>query len=102
MEQLAEQGLIDSEIGSGLHSGYRFKIELTETLDNVAGFEATSVPLSYPNSGRRSFFVDESGVIRAADSQGAPANRFDAALNYDRDPYFQPAHRLSYQEQPGY
>ncbi len=105
LEELAAQNLISDEMASGVRSGYRFKIELTTGLDNEAGFAAVGVPLSYPNSGRRSFFVDESGVIRAADSQGKEATKYDRALGdaYDGDYTNEPPPRRSgYQQQYQY
>jgi type II secretory pathway pseudopilin PulG len=103
LEQLIENDLLDPKMGADVLSGYRYKIELTSGLDNEPGFEATSVPNSYPNSGRRSFFVNENGVIRAADARGGPATAHDPALNYDRvDPFEPPSRRLGYQQQPAY
>jgi type II secretory pathway pseudopilin PulG len=103
LEQLAAQDLIAPEVASGAWYGYRFNVDLSPGVDNVASFEATGVPLSYPNSGRRSFYVSENGVIRAADNQGNPATRDDPALNFDRVEEFEPRTRRSgYQPQPAY
>ncbi|HET6669094.1 MAG TPA: DUF4190 domain-containing protein [Pyrinomonadaceae bacterium] len=103
LEQLVEHALIAPEVASGARYGYRFNVELTAGLDNVAGFEATAVPLSYPNSGRRSFYLSENGVIRAADNHGNLATRDDPALNFDRVDEFEPrARRSGYQPQPAY
>ena len=103
LEQLIENELVDPRVGSNVLYGYRFNVELTTGLDNEAGFEVSSVPDNYPNSGRRSFFVNETGVIRAADARGNPATAHDAALNYDRVSDFDPpSRRLGYQTQPAY
>ncbi|HKR60985.1 MAG TPA: DUF4190 domain-containing protein [Pyrinomonadaceae bacterium] len=103
LEQLADENLIAPDLADGLHSGYRYQIELTSGADDEPGFEVTSVPLSYPNSGRRSFFVNEVGVIRGADSHGSPATKYDPALDFDRVDEFQPpTRRLGYQQQPAY
>src|SRR5437868_11555658 len=45
-----------------------------------AGYRANAVPQRYGGTGRRSFFVDQSGVIRAADHQGGPANENDPPI----------------------
>lgn len=103
LEQLVAHELIAPEVASGSRYGYKFNVELSPGLDNVAGFEATAVPLSYPNSGRRSFYVSENGVIRAADNQGNLATRDDPALNFDRVDEFEPRTRRSgFQSQPTY
>ncbi|MGH9905930.1 MAG: hypothetical protein ACRD8U_10170, partial [Pyrinomonadaceae bacterium] len=49
------------------------------------GFEILATPVSYPNSGRRSFYLDESGVVRAADARGGEATRFDEPMDFDSD-----------------
>ena len=43
---------------------------------NVSGdkFEATATPAVYRKTGRRSFFIDQTGVLRAADTGGKPAD----------------------------
>lgn len=103
LEQLIENDLLDPRVGFDAVSGYRYKIELTTGFDNEPGFEATSVPNSYPNSGRRSFFVNENGVIHATDARGGPATAHDPALNFDRvDQFEPPSRRLGYQQQPAY
>jgi type IV pilus assembly protein PilA len=103
LEQLAAEHLIAPEIANGARYGYQFKVELTTDIDNLAGFEATGVPLTYPNSGRRSFYVSENGVIRAADNQGSPATKDDPPLNSDRvDEFERGTRRTGYQSQPAY
>jgi hypothetical protein len=44
------------------------------------GFKAFATPLSYRETGMRSFFVDETGVIRGLDRQGMPANESDPPI----------------------
>ena len=63
LDQLVEQSLVHKELLQ--QNGY--KIELT-----VGGskFEASAVPLEYGKTGKMSFFVDESGVLRGADNGG--------------------------------
>ena len=103
LEQLAAHQLISPEMASGARHGYKFNVELTTGLDNEAGFEATAVPMTYPNSGRRSFYVSENGVIRAADNQGTLATRDDPPVTFDRVDDFEPrARRSGYQQQPAY
>lgn len=102
LEELVAESLIDPKVASG-HFGYRFNVESTSGVDYESGFEATAVPLSYPNSGRRSFFVDETGVMRAADANGNPATEDDPPLNFDSmEQYRPPERQLGYQPQPVY
>ena len=83
LDDLASQGLIDSQLATGSKNGYRFSVELTET--EAPGFAVVGVPMEYRSSGRRSFYIDESFVIRAADNHGGPSTKMDAPLDNDSD-----------------
>ena len=86
LEQLAADGLIDPELASGTRHGYRFKLTVsTPEFSKAVAFEAVGVPVTYPSSGRRSFLIDETGVIREADNRGEDATRFDPPVNGDDD-----------------
>ena len=88
LEELAREGLIAPEIALGQRTGYRFKVETSEAdTEHAADFAAVGVPTEYPTSGRRSFFIDNSGVIRAADTHGAEATKMDAPLPRYNDDY---------------
>ena len=52
---------------------------------NVEGFAAIGVPETYRNSGIRSFYVDESSVIRAGDNHGGPSTKMDEPLDLNPD-----------------
>jgi type II secretory pathway pseudopilin PulG len=52
--------LIDDVLASGVKQGYHFQMEMT---DEGFAWHATAVPMD-AKSGTRSFYVDESGVIR--------------------------------------
>ena len=54
------------------HYGYKF--EVTASGDR---FEATAMPVEYGKTGKRSFFVDHTGVVRGDDHGGGPANALD-------------------------
>lgn len=56
-------------------NNYRFEFKLKP---NAKGYEATATPIKYGRLGRLSFFIDESGQMRAADKQGAPATMADS------------------------
>jgi hypothetical protein len=68
-EELVEKWIVQKQ---------EYKIELTVVGDR---FEATATPLNYGKTGRRSFFVDESGVVRAADHKGQPATVEDPPVD---------------------
>jgi type IV pilus assembly protein PilA len=86
IEDLHGQNLIAADLASGTRHGYRFKVEVVkDTGEGLPGFIAVAVPTDYGSTGKRSFFVDETGVIRAADSQGMEASKYDPPLNFERD-----------------
>ncbi|MCM3870316.1 MAG: DUF3352 domain-containing protein [Pyrinomonadaceae bacterium] len=69
-DQLVEKGMVRKEHLQ--QNGY--KIELTAS---GTKFEASAVPIEYGKTGRMSFFVDESGVLRGADIGGGFATAAD-------------------------
>jgi type IV pilus assembly protein PilA len=52
-------GLIQSGLASGESGGYVFTVASTPT-----GYSITAVPKTFGSSGRRTFYADQSGVIR--------------------------------------
>ena len=99
LEELANEQLINRGIAAGTRYGYLFKIVSNSNSEKPTGFQLVAVPITYPNSGRRSFYLDETGVIRAADARGRDATEFDDPLNsnYER-PSRAPAGRESGRE----
>jgi len=67
---LTEQKLLPPDV----FDKYGYKFELTIMGDQ---FEAVATPKEYGKSGKRSFFVDKSGVVRGDDHGGAPATIAD-------------------------
>jgi Protein of unknown function (DUF3352) len=74
LEELVAKDLVNKDI-----ENHGYKIELSVSSDK---FEATAVPLEYGITGRLSYFMDESGVIRAADHGGGPATVADAPIDH--------------------
>ena len=71
---------VDEVLGQGVKSGYLF----TVTTIGVANsdeimWEAQANPVSYNQSGNRTFYIDESGVLRGSDVGGGAATRAAAA-----------------------
>lgn len=85
LEELAARNLIDSRLASGTQNGYHFTIELTTDESNAEGFAVVAVPVTYGSSGRRSFYIDESFVLRASDNHGAPSTKMDTPLDTNSD-----------------
>lgn len=72
-DQMMNENLIAKQLLEA--EGYR--IEMTVTGDK---YEVTATPTEYGKTGRRSFYLDESGIIRGADHNGQPATVSDKPL----------------------
>ena len=73
LDQLTRQKLVTMDV----YEKYGYKFELTASGDH---FEAVATPKEYGATGRRSFFVDQSGVVRGDDHGGAPATAADKPI----------------------
>jgi Protein of unknown function (DUF3352) len=74
LEELIAEELLEKDFLQ--HLEYRLEL-------NVSGekYEATATPKNYGKTGRRSFFVDEVGTVRAADHKGRPATVEDPPVD---------------------
>lgn len=82
LAELREQNLIDQVLARGQRSGYLFRVRVeTSSSESPSAFEIVAVPRSYGRTGRRSFYVNETGVIFAADKKGVEANAADDPLD---------------------
>lgn len=79
LSQLGEQGLVPPNIVQGVSGAYRFEINLKS--ESHTSYEATATPIEYGRTGRRSFFVNESGIVRGADKNGAAASVSDTPID---------------------
>lgn len=78
LQQLGAAGIIDPALAGGVKAGYLFHIRVEPaTRESAASFEATAVPLKYGQTGKRSFYVNEMGVLLGADRQGGAASLND-------------------------
>ena len=75
IEQLIEGGFLEKERVET--NGYKLDLRLT-----AEGFEITAVPTEYGKTGKLSFFMDQSGVVRGGDRGGAVASASDQPINY--------------------
>jgi type IV pilus assembly protein PilA len=99
LEELATENLIDPRLASGTKHGYNFTLDVTND-ETTPGFVVVGVPMTYNSTGRRSFYVDESDVVRAADKHGAPASKMDQPLGEDF--YNGGGRQADYRSQPVY
>lgn len=82
LEELVAEELVSPVLVSGSYYGYKFTVKVKEVdYGDEPGFEAVAVPETYGSSGVRSFYVDETGVMRAANNRGAMATVDDSPLD---------------------
>lgn len=82
-QELYLKGLIDSSTARGDRCGYYLTLfYMNGTQSNLPKFYITTVPQQYPVSGRRSFYIDEQGVVRGADHNGQPATADDPPIEF--------------------
>jgi hypothetical protein len=70
LDELIAQKLVQKE----MLDKYGYNFEVTVSGDQ---FEAVATPREYGKTGKRSFFVDKTGVVRGDDHGGAPATSAD-------------------------
>jgi type IV pilus assembly protein PilA len=72
----AAAALIDAELAGGTKNGYGFAYTAgaSGVSGNVLSYSITANPLNPGSSGRRRFFTDQSGVIRASMAGAADAS----------------------------
>ena len=74
LEELVAEKILDK--GFAEHLGYQIEV-------NASGekFDVSATPKEYGKSGRLSFFIDETGTLRAADHKGKPAAASDPPVD---------------------
>ena len=85
LDELRKEGLVDYVLGEGHRYGYLFRVrrEKRSSESPQSSLEITAVPRTYGRTGRRSFYMDESGVIHAASKNGAEATIADQLFVID-------------------
>ena len=81
-------GLLDADLAAGDKDGYTIRYTITPAAGNLPEEEANkaetfslaSSPKEYGKAGRRSFFLDSSGILRGADKQGGVATVTDPRI----------------------
>ena len=74
LEQLIEKGFLQDP-SKGKLSGYKYEIQVSKS-----SFQATAVPEEFGVTGKRSFFIDQSSVLRGRDRKGEKAQLNDPAI----------------------
>ena len=80
LTELLNAGLIDMVLGTGSKHGYNFEISLTS--QPQASFSIRSRPTQHGVTGRLSFYIDQTGILRGADHGGLPAGPEDPPINW--------------------
>jgi len=99
LDELASQGMLEPALVRGVKNGYKFTVDV-KILE--PGFEAFSVPVTYESTGRRSFYMDETSVIRVADNRGGPSSKLDKPLDDDFSSPFGSPRKGQYNREVGY
>lgn len=73
LEQLIAAKVIDQDMVE--QSGYKFEI-----LVSADKFEVYATPVEYGPNGKRSYFIDQTRILRGADRNGAPASSSDPPI----------------------
>jgi len=76
-------GLLSAELVTGAVEGYtnRYRVFPSGAGGMDAQFELAATPTEYGKSGKRSFFVSETGKLRGADKMGAAATVADPLID---------------------
>jgi type II secretory pathway pseudopilin PulG len=77
--------LLDADLAAGSKDGYTIRYTITppsgalpqDDANKAETFSLASSPREYGKAGRRSFFLDSSGILRGADKQGGLASIAD-------------------------
>jgi hypothetical protein len=75
IHDLINSKLVPAEMGNEEYDGYKIKIN-----NKGESYEATAVPLKYKVTGSYSFYLNESGTIRASLNEGKEPNSSDPAI----------------------
>jgi hypothetical protein len=82
LNQLYSAGLIRSDFADNLARGYVYKVQLTQAAppETPARFKIWATPQIYGVTAIRSYYLDETGVVRGGDKNGGQANENDPQI----------------------
>jgi type IV pilus assembly protein PilA len=72
----AAADLIDSALASGVKSGYKFTFTVVaaDPAGNVNSYAITAVPVTPGSTGQKSYYTDQSGVVRVSNNGSADSS----------------------------
>jgi hypothetical protein len=74
--------LIDADLAAGTKDNYAFRYRaFGRAQDPGARYELAATPVQYGVEGKRSFYLDSSGVLRGGDKRGAVATEEDERID---------------------
>lgn len=81
--QLYQAGLIRSDLSDYAARGYLYEVQIIAFVpgQQPASFKIWASPHHYPTSAIRSFYIDQTGVLRGADRNGGQADQSDPPVN---------------------
>lgn len=87
-------GLLDADLAKGIAGGYRLRYSIVPATgeediserNRGAGFTLAATPVLYGKDGRRSFFLDNTGVLRGSDKNGVVATADDPRIDNAETP----------------
>jgi hypothetical protein len=82
----AEQAsLVDESMAAGKKDGYAFRYRVVpDKSGNDTAFELAATPQKYPDTGKRSFYMDSSSKVHGADKKGAVAMFEDPLIDGEK------------------
>jgi hypothetical protein len=81
-QQLFQVGFIRSDLADSISRGYLYEVQTIDFVPNVqpASFKIWATPQIYGTTAIRSFFIDQTGVLRGGDKNGGQANENDPPI----------------------
>src|SRR5829696_3091938 len=72
LQALSQAGFIDNALASGSKYGYLYNVSAIASMpgQSAARFSISATPRAYRKSGTRSFYIDQNGELRGADTGG--------------------------------
>lgn len=78
LRELVAEKIVDPALENGIKNGYVFRVRVDPgSSTEAASFEVRAIPLEYGVTGRLSFYIDESHVLRGRDKGGEEAHSND-------------------------
>jgi hypothetical protein len=77
--------LVDQDMAAGKKDGYAFRYRIVpDKSGNDTAFELAATPQKYPDTGKRSFYMDSSSKVHGDDKKGAVATYEDPLIDGEK------------------